>query len=391
MSFFKPQKRILGVDLGSSSIKLVELVKTEKGVELGTYGYAKFKAGDIKKDSALEQERSVVVLRNICKKANIRSINAIASIPPFFVFSSIISIPKMQDKDIESAVKWEAKKVIPLPLEQIELKWKIINIKNDVNEDGLKKEVLDNKNQPKEEDNREYINHPQRQSGKNSGQSEKKMQLLLTGAAKKIVQRYMEIFKRAGLNLYSLETESFALGRSLLNKEDNSVVMVVDVGALNTNISLIKAGIPFLNRSVDVGAFTISKIIANSMNISVERAEQFQNDIGISVNNNNKETIPKIIEESLLTVLNEIKYCFNLYEDYKRSILDPTDRIEKVVLCGGGAMIPNFPEYLSNLLNIKVYIGDPWVKVQYHEDLKLVLEEIGPNFSVAIGLAMRDL
>src|SRR4030042_5986674 len=155
MSFFKSQKRILGVDLGSSSIKVAELARGEKGLELGTYGYAKFKVGDIKKDSALEQERSAAILKEICKQAKTKSINAIASLPPFFVFSSIICIPKMQDKDMEAAVKWEAKKVIPLPLEQIELKWKVVNMKENA---GGEMQKINNEENKKDEKNEESKN-----------------------------------------------------------------------------------------------------------------------------------------------------------------------------------------------------------------------------------------
>lgn len=382
--------------MGSSSIKVVELARGEKGIELGTYGYAKFKVGDIKKDSAMEQERSVAILKEICKQAKTKSINAIASLPPFFVFSSIISVPKMQDKDMESAVKWEAKKVIPLPLEQIELKWKVINMKGHTCDEAQK--AKDKKGEDnKEGKNKEFKTEngdkkEEEKKGEKSAESGKKMQLLLTGAAKKIVQRYMAIFKKAGLNLYSLETESFALSRSLLNKDDKSVAMIVDIGALNTNISIIKSGIPFLNRSVDVGSFTITKIIANSMNISLERADQFQYDIGVALENKSgAEGVPKLIEEAMSAVINEIKYSFNLYEEYKNFILDPKDKIEKIVLCGGGAMIPNLSLYLENLLFIKTYIGATWDKVAHNADLELILEEIGPNFPVAVGLAMRDL
>lgn len=379
--------------MGSSSIKVAELARGEKGLELGTYGYAKFKVGDIKKDSALEQERSAAILKEICKQAKTKSINAIASLPPFFVFSSIICIPKMQDKDMESAVKWEAKKVIPLPLEQIELKWKVVNMKE--NAGGEMQKINNKEENKKDEKNEESKNRDKKEEEKkdeNSAESGKKMQLLLTGAAKKIVQRYMAIFKKAGLNLYSLETESFALSRSLLNKDDKTVAMIVDIGALNTNIAIIKSGIPFLNRSVDVGSFTITKSIANSMNIGLERADQFQYDIGVALDDKSgTDGVPRLIEEAISAIINEIKYSFNLYEEYKNSILDPKDKIEKIVLCGGGAMIPNLSLYLENLLFIKTYIGTPWDKVAHNPDLNLILEEIGPNFPVAVGLAMRDL
>ncbi|MFC1613635.1 type IV pilus assembly protein PilM [Patescibacteria group bacterium] len=364
----KSQKSCLGVDLGSSSIKIVELCQDLKGIELRTYGLAKFKMDDIKKDPVAQQEKFAAVLAKLCVDSKIITRNAIASLPPFFVFSSITSLPEMSKEDMESAVQWEAKKVIPLPIEQIELKWRIINIKN--NEQKSKQKSGEQENNKKKEN--------------------KKVQVLLTGAAKKLIQRYIYVFRRAGLNLCSLETESFALSRSLSNENDKSVVMIVDIGALNTNIAIIKLGIPFLNKSIDIGSITISKIIANSLNISIERAEQFQYDIGVNLGRErNNISIPKIVEDALSSIINEIKYSFNLYEEYKGSILEPDDKIEKVILCGGGATIPNLSEYLSELLNIKVYIRDPWTKLQYPNELKMILQEIGPNFAVAIGLAMR--
>ncbi len=401
MSLFKMQKNILGVDLGSSSIKIVELKKNEKGneIDLVTYGLAKFQASNIKKNYSLEQERMAVILGKLCKEAKVTAVNAIASLPPFFVFTSIISLPEMAKEDIDSAVQWEAKKVIPLPLEQIELKWKIINIKGDKNvmrehnkfsgDMGVLKQSKNNSGEERESEDEENGANVMGEKVK----EKEKYQILLTGAAKKIVQKYMYIFKKVGLNLYSLETESFALSRSLLDEKSNSVAMIVDIGALNTNISIIKFGVPFLNKSIDVGAVTISKIIANSLNINLERAEQFQYDIGVSLGKNQEknEAIPKIIEDSLSPIINEIKYSFNLYEEYKNSILSPEDRIEKIVLSGGGAVIPNLSDYLSDLLNIKVYIGNPWGKIKHHKDLDMVLEELGHNFPVAVGLGMRDL
>lgn len=403
MGLFKTQKNILGVDLGSSSIKIVELKKSEKSneIELATYGLAKFKATNIKKDSSLEQERMAAILGRLCKEAKVTAVNAIASLPPFFVFTSIISLPEMAKEDIDSAVQWEAKKVIPLPLDQIELKWKIINIKGDKNVmrehkgsevSGDRGALKQSKNNSREERELEDEENGADVMGK-KGKEKEKYQILLMGAAKKIVQKYMYIFKKVGLNLYSLETESFSLSRSLLDEKSNSVAMIVDIGALNTNISIIKFGVPFLNKSIDVGAVTISKIIASSLNINLERAEQFQYDIGVSIGENQEknEAIPKIIEDSLSPIINEIKYSFNLYEEYKNSILSPEDRIEKIVLSGGGAVIPNLADYLADLLNIKVYIGNPWGRIKHHKDLDMVLEEIGPNFPVAVGLGMRDL
>jgi len=390
----KSQKSYLGVDLGSSSIKIVELCQCDKGIELKTYGSAKLRVDDIKKDPVGQQEKFAAVLSKLCADSKITSRNAIASLPPFFVFSSITSLPQMSKEDMDSAVRWEAKKVIPLSIEQIELKWRIINIKSSEQEAEEGRTEQENMSEAANSDKKteKPIATSQVKQENKKKKDNKKVQILLTGAAKKLIHRYMYVFKRAGLNLRSLETESFALSRTLSSERDKSVIMIVDIGALNTNIAIVKLGIPFLNKSIDIGSVTISKIISNSLNINMERAEQFQYDIGVNLEHERDNVnIPKIVEDALSSIINEIKYSFNLYEEYKSSILDPNDKIEKIILCGGGSMIPNLSEYLSKLLNVKVYIGDPWAKLRYPDDLKMVLQEIGPNFAVAIGLAMRNL
>jgi type IV pilus assembly protein PilM len=120
---------------------------------------------------------------------------------------------------------------------------------------------------------------------------------LLTAAPKNLVKRYIEIFTAAEIQIVSLETEAFALERALIGL-DKSSVMIVDMGALATDISVIQEGIPLLNRSIDVGGDTITKAIANSLNINIERAEQFKRDFGLSVSETSATKIRRKINQS---------------------------------------------------------------------------------------------
>jgi type IV pilus assembly protein PilM len=194
----------------------------------------------------------------------------------------------------------------------------------------------------------------------------------------------MEIFKVANLTLLSLDTEPFALIRSLVGN-DKSALMIVDVGSVVTNISIVINGIPVLNRSIDVGGLTITKAIADSLNVSLSRAEQFKYDIGMSPQRVGQGSVPKTIETTLTPIVDELRYSLNLYRNQGQK------NIEKIILTGGSSMLLNLPEYLSNLLGLRVFLGDPWARVIYPEELKPVLDEIGPRYSVAIGLAMRDI
>lgn len=338
------KKSYLGVDIGSTSIKLVELAE-EKGLpSLVTYGYAERSIGDIVKGDAKQILSKVAdLLKKLYTEAGITNFQAVTALPNFSVFNSVINLPVMSKKDLDSAVRWEAKKFVPLPIEEVVLDWRIIDTIS-------------------------------------SDQNKKNYRILLTAAGKNLVRRYVEIFKRADLELLSLETESFALSRSLIGKSQETT-MIIDTSAVTTDIIIIEKGIPALSRSIDVGGITISRAIANSLNIDFQRAEQFKRDIGMS----GSSKIPKIIESILKPVVDEMRYSLRLYQDQS------SKKVTKVILSGGSSYLPNLSEYFSKELDIRVIIGNPWSTVNYSDELKPALEEVAPRFAVAVGLALREI
>lgn len=347
-------KSFLGVDLGATSIKIVELKEEAGRARLLTYGYTEQSIGYPEKEFTETPERAIDLIKKICVKARTVSKQAVAALPSASVFSSVINIPAAPGKDLAEAVRWEAKKIIPLPLEEMILDWKVLT--------------------------------PETAAGVTpSVAPQKTTRVLLTAAAKNLVKKYLDIFKGAGLNLVSLETETFALVRALVGV-DKSTVIVVDMGAASTAISIIENGVPFLNRSLNVGGINITKEIAASLGIDFNQAEQMKYDVGMSPGAGGG--VSKIVERALSMLLNEIKYCTNIYQNQEGGT---GKKIEKVILTGGGALLPNFVEYLSGALNMRVYAGNPWARIIYPEELRPILDQVGPKFSVAIGLAMREL
>jgi type IV pilus assembly protein PilM len=348
MSLFSSKKSHLGIDIGTASIKIIELERGKGGARLLTYGFTEDLREIAKGDWQNDPKYTARVINEICKKAGVTSRTAVAALPAFSVFSSVLNLANVDQKDLSSAVHWEAKKVIPLPLEEMVLDWKKI-------------EPVDNS---KEEKNNAKV--------------------LLTGAPKTLVKKYVNIFKEAQINLLSLETETFSLIRSLLGNDKNNV-MIVEVGMSTTDISVVSQSIPLLSRSIDVGGLTITKAISNNLGVGVERAEQFKYDLGITSIKSDEDIVPKTIVDTISPIINEIKYMMNLFENKN------SGKVEKIILSGGSSLLPNFSNYLSKILNINVIIGDPWARISHPVDLKPILNELGPKLSVAIGLAMRDI
>ena len=370
MGLFTPSKggeaNFLGVDIGGSSIKMVELANNNGRAQLVTYGFLERSLAGSNAKLIDQPDKTAELLRRVAEKSRVVTKRAITALPAPAVFNAIISLPEILRKDLAStkkvtaAVEWEAKKVLPLPLEEMILDWKVLGSES----------VLG-------------------AAGKGGGEEKiKNLQVLLTGAAKEVVQKYIEIFKKAGLNLISLETESFALARSMVGK-DKSTVLLVDIGAVNTDISVIENAIPLLNRSVSVGGLEITNGIAKILNVPVEQAEQFKRDLENNTQNLGQgEVLPDVVKRPMQAILNEVQYTINFYLEQPDN---KNKKIERIILSGGTASLFNLPKYFTEALNIRTFIGNPWARVIYPEELQPVLESVGSRLATAIGLAMRDI
>lgn len=331
----------LGIDIGNSSLKIVELLKRGKKISLSNYGFTEnIEGADFTySDDVSFLAKSIVKLRN---DLGIKTSKANASLPSWSVFSSVINLYNFDKKKINEQVIEEAKKVIPLPLEEMVLDWKIIPNKGD---------------------------------GKNN------IKVFLTGSPKKLIKKYIDVFKEAKLTLANLETETFSLIRALLGN-DPATAMIIEMGENSTDFSIVKESIPFLNRSIKISGKSITNEISSKMGIGLEQAEQFKFDLAMSKNEQKKE-VPKVILDAINPIVDEIKYMIDLFYSGNN------DTIEKIVLSGGGCLLYDFPEYLERILDIRVVVGNPWFKVTYPPELEAVLSEVGPKLSVATGLALR--
>lgn len=356
MSLFKKavKKSYLGVDFGASGIKVAELMNEKGRARLVTYGWSNRPFNAMNTNIIDATKDTASLLKEICAKAKTSSNKAVAALPVASVFSSTITVQAQNHTELKEAIHAKAKKLIPLPVEDMILDSKILD------------KVPEKGDFPKDLKN---------------------IRVLLTGAPKNVVKKYIEIFKIAGVELLSLETEAFALIRSLVGK-DPSPVMIIDVGALRTNLSVIEKGVPFLNRSINMGGHIVTKTINQSLGIGVIEAEQMKQDISVLTRLAPGGDLPKLLDNLLQPIVNEIKYSLNMYAGQGES---EGTTVEKIILTGGSSLLPNLSEYFTKLLDISTYLGDPWARVIYPTELKPVLDEIGPRFAVAVGLAMRDI
>ncbi len=355
------QNSYLGIDLSPDSIKIVELREEGGKPQLVTYGYTEAKSDVLRGDFISNKNLTSTLLKEVSDRSKVTTNLVSAALPIASVFSSVIKLSNLQKRDLDNRLKIKAllseevKKIISRPLEEMVFDFNLIVT------DEIEKAA--------------------------SGQKIEAARYLITAAPNEVVKDYVDIFRQSSFTLNSLDIEPFALVRSLIGL-DKSLIMIVDIGENRTTLSIVNLTMPILNRTIQVGSSVVTKSIADSMGITIADAENYKLDLGIMMTQEKMESYPTPVENALAPIVTEIKYLLKNYYDQ----VGREKALDKIILTGGGSLLGGFlDKYLTKALDTRTYVGDPWARVIYPEELSPVLHEIGPRFSVALGLAMREI
>lgn len=357
--FGSKEAHFLGVDLSPDAIKIVELKSSKGKPQLVTYGYSETKTDVLRGDFIENKNITSTLLKEVCNKANCSAKVAVAALPISNVFSTVVKVPKLQKRDLQDRTKLkqiiseQVRHILPMPIDEMLFDFNL----------------LQNNGQQKES------------KGVVDG-----AKFLITASAKTLVKKYVDIFKQAGLQLSNLDIEPFALVRSLVGN-DKSLILLADFGENNTSLSIIDNGIPVLNRGLNIGSGVVTQALSDQMGISIEDAEQYKYDLGVMATQGSLQQLPQPVLSGLGPIVAEMKYILKTF--YQQ--MGNSRKVEKVIITGGGATLAKLSEHLKQELDINTYVGDPWARIIYPQELQPVLQEVGPRFSVAIGLAMRDI
>lgn len=351
---FSKSKSQLGVDIGSANIKIVQLRPEPDGkFTLETYGLVNFSYQIATKDNNANVAQTAQLLKSLVNKARVTTKHIVASLPNSSVFTSVIEMPKIPNQELKTAVEFEAKKYVPLPLEEVALSWSII------------------------EDKKTKITKDTNLGNFRATQSAK-TKILLTAVPTAVIDNYVKVFELAGLEPQALEIEALALIRSLVG-EDLNTNLVIDIGAKSTSLNLVDSGYLRLSKNLNIGGDTVTASIAQSLSVNFARAEQFKKDFGLA---GSSPQIPQVMRPILDIIKNEASQLMSIFESRG-------EHIDKILLSGGGAKLPSLKEYFSTL-GKPVVLANPWTQVSYMPNLKPVVEPLGLNLAVAAGLAMRQ-
>ncbi len=355
-------KSKLGIDIGTSSIKIVELSTSNGRHTLENYGLFELKgqsgSADAQSILKLPDEEIVWGIKEVLKKSNFKTRDVVAAIPSFSTFTTIIQMPYLSEEDLAKAIPFEARKYVPIPLDEVILDWSIVGIVDPA------------------------VASTSTTTPPAPGSSKTTVEVFLAAVPKDETARYQRIMQAAGLNLVALELENAGLIRALLGN-DLSSTAVVNIGGRSTSMVVVSKGYERLSHNYEIGGFEITKSIARSLNVSLEKAEELKHRLGLTDSNENiiKDAMTSLIDMMIF----ETKKTISTFEESKNQ------KIARVVLVGGIVNMPSFVNYFKERLGREVYVGNVFSRIVHPQELTPLVQELSNNFSIAAGLAMREI
>lgn len=345
--FFKITESIIGVDIGYQSLKIVQLNRRANPPKLISYTSSPIppKAMTTQyKDQTRKIGEIIVKSMHEASPRKIRGKYVVTGLPESRVFTKIIDIPIMSEEEMKQAIPHEASRHIPLPLNDIYLDYQPLNL-----QDGKKESVL------------------------------------IVAAPKKLVEKYINVSKIAGLEPIALETKPIAAGRALTAPTETEPTLIVDIGAEATGISVVDQGTIKFTYTIPHGGLSFTKVIANQLNKKINEAEKIKRECGLSPKCKHGD-FSKALKPVLSDILEEMSNAMKFYENRSK----PIRKITNIKLCGGGANTRGLSQYLYQNLErkIKISIGNPFVNLNQRSVRKFPTQDI-LRFTTAIGLALR--
>lgn len=351
----------VGIDIGSSAIKVVEIKKRGGKAVLETYGsislgsYADVEIGRV---TNLPIEKTVEALKEVLKQSDVTTTSSAFSIPVQSSLIFTISLPsQIQESEVSSIIFTEARKYIPVPITEVSLDYFIL---------------------PKKELSFEETNNPDLPI-----MLPEKTEVLVVAIQNDAVSKYRSIVSQCNLEASFFEIEVFSSVRANFERE-LSLVLLMDFGASSTKLSLVEFGMVKNYHTINRGGADISSAISQSLSIPFPKAEEMKKEFGLFENPVEK-SLADIIKVHIDYIFSETNNVLLGYEKkYNRTI-------SKVIFTGGGSLLKGLKEVASNNFRAEIEIGHPFSKVGAPEFLGKVLETTGPEFAVALGLALRKL
>ena len=334
----------VGLDIGSQTIKIVEIKKDGNVLRLNASGIIGYNG--VSPDQSVNNKELVALsatIKKLHKETKVTSKDVSISLPESLVFTRIIKFPMLTDQEIASAIKWESEQYIPIPISEAIIQYQIV-------------------------ERRETASPPE-------------VTILLVAVKKELAEKYVKLVQMAGLNVVSVETELLALVRALAPKD--KPIVILDFGSKSTDIAISDKGQLRFSRSILTAGDALTRVLAKGFGINVQQAEQYKRTYGLS-QKQLEGKVKQMLDPVVKLVADEIRKAIQFYQSDEK-----TDPPNSVIVTGGTAGMPELISSLSEMLNMEIIMGNPFATLNIASETAKNLQGYAPLYSIAVGLALK--
>ena len=343
----------MGVDIGTTSIKMVELDRTPSSLRLKNYGILESyghldRLNDAIQTSSLKlfERETIELLKLLLGRVKPSSRRVIASIPSFASFVTLLEMPEMSAEETAKTMPFQVRQYIPIPVSEVAIDW--LRVGERQNEQGGKIQ-----------------------------------QVLLVSVPNEQIVRYRQVFKAAGLDLVALEIEGLSLVRVLVDG-DPTPSLILDIGSRSTNILVVDEGNLKLVQHTDFAGGTLTQAISSGLNIDPHRAEELKKARGL-LGSGGEYELSTLMLPYIDVILQEAERLKQRYE------MQYNGRIERLLLTGGSASLLGLDAHCERQMKLPVVKANPFAKISYPNGVDPLISELGASFAVSLGLAVRGI
>ncbi len=344
MSLLTGVSDFIGLDIGTSAIRVVQL-RGGSGVKtLDKYAFAPVDSKLAMSDSKADQQKLIQIVRDLLEQARIGSRNVAVGLPSQRVFTTVVDIDRLDENELAKSIRYQADSLIPTPVVDSKIDWALLG---------------------------------------DSPKDKTKVELLLTSVTNEIVESRLDMLESIGLNVIAFEPDNLALARALVAADATTPQLVLDMGSKSSDLVIVMNGAARLTRSIPTGSDAIIKAAMQNLGIDEKQAQQFVFKFGLS-----KDKLEGQIHQAIISTVDllvgEIEKSIKFFQARY-----PQVKLDRIIVTGGASTLPEFPLYIANKFGVSVEIGNAWRNVSFPADMQNELLAVSNSFGVAVGLAER--
>lgn len=374
---FDDPKTTFGIDIGYDSLKVIQLQKSGHSFNIKSINSVPLPTGLVNKQGINDIEKVSAVLRQALNEAEPNRVSGhfvITSLPESQVFSKIITLPKLKLSDMEKSIQFEAAELFPIPPEELYLDWQILYEKKTDN-------LSENPTEETEKNEQSLLKPTPAATQINAPGT--LVEILLVAAPKKIVESYQEVTNNTGLELAILETKSISSARAILEPNSKDCLVLVDIGAEKTSISIIDEGVLRFTGTASCGGNNANQSLTAKEKLPENNDDKKkilrEIDKNIHINPEEKKAL---ITKSILPIIEEINQSIRYYHNR----IESETKISKILLTGGGSNLPYINEILETNTGYHTGIANPFINITQPKDQSY---SSFCAYTAALGCALR--